>query len=326
MSEKIFISIISCKEHFIEQTVLSALNNAKNPENIYIGIFNTVIDNDPLFINIENVKVVNFYCKNPMGIGFSRKKATEICPEDTTYILQIDAHMLFENNWDESLIKNIKNIEIKTKNKKNIISSFLNNWIIDENKNITINEKIIFDIKNIEMDYFLSPINIKYRWNSNQTYPQTWGYELDSWKEDDFFEISSVSGNFVFSRKELFDQIKYDERGTWGSDEGIFAMRAWTRGYKIYTIKNKIAYHLNKDVMKDKLKSDWRNNAEGIVEDEEIENKKVLNFKIIKNIYTGKELGEFGSPNIKLLKEYEKFCDFNFSEYYKNLDEMGVII
>jgi len=312
--EKIFISIASCKEHFLEQTIHSALGNAKYPDRIYFGIFNTVINEKPFNCLLKNVYIKNLQCTQPPGLGFSRKEATKLCPPDADYILQIDAHMIFEKNWDESLIISIN--EIEKKYNKIIISLICPNWTIDENQNIIIHPFGIVDSKNVPKREAFFPPTIAY--NSafesiGHSYPQTWGH-FYKWQNESHIEVKSIAGCFVFARKKMFEEIEHDARCKWGADEGLFAMRAWTRGYKIFTINKSIAYHLNKDENYQKAKEDWRDH---IIYPETAF---FETFITIKNIFLGKEIGKYGALNIESLKEYEEFCNFDFNKFYDILD------
>lgn len=312
--EKIFISIASCRERFLEQTVLSAFHNAKNPENVYIGIFNVVIDDDPFKCALKNVKVENCFLNKPPGLGFSRKKAIDLCPADAEYILQIDAHMIFENNWDESLICAIKDIEKQYD--KSIITIISPNWQIGENNSVVVLPFGVVDPLNIKENKSFFPPIVAYNSieNSiNHSYPQTWGYASD-WSNNLFMETKSISGCLTFSRKKMFQEIEHDERCHWGADEGVFAMRAWTRGYKIFTIRKTIAYHLNKDKNYRKIEKDWRDHLNLL------DNPFNFTYHTIKNIFLGKETGKYAAPNIDSLKKYQEFCNFDFNKFYDILD------
>lgn len=322
---RIFVSIISCREKFLEQTVLSAINNSYDPERIVFGIFNTVIDEDFFSLNKNNIIVKNYSSDKLLGIGMSRKKSIEMCPENIDYILQIDSHMVFEKNWDKTLIEKINEIELN--HNKIIISSFLNSWYIGEDGEVILPELGKTDPNNVPSKLSNYAVHIGYADQEQESYPKTWGHTKE-WEGKTYLEVSSVSGNFVFSRAQTFKEIPHDERCSWGADEGVFAMRAWTRGYKIFTINNKIAYHLdkNKDTLS-KIKKDWRHYYEKRNQNVAGHNIKNANlgydndldrsYELIKKIFLGEEIGEFGAPSADMLEKYEKFCSFSFKEFYK---------
>lgn len=307
--EKIFISISTCKENFVEQTVKSAIANAQYPERIFIGVFNSVFeDSDIINIENKNVEVINFRTEELLGVGKSRKMATAMCPEDIDYFLQIDAHIIFENSWDTFLIDSVN--ELEKINNKIIISQNLPSWLPEENKKVKLMKQgIVVDPEDVPVGDLEEPWILMYRdINSNirQDYPETHAY-LGSWDYGNYAEIANVAGNFIFSRKKLFEEIQQDERCMWGADEGIFAMRAWTRGYKIFRTKRKIAHHLDKGLYKET--NGWRSQKVN----RENWNK---GYTIIKNILLGKELGYYGAPDPVSLERYEKFVNYSFKEFY----------
>jgi GT2 family glycosyltransferase len=321
--DKIFISIISCKEEFLKQTIDSAINNAKYPQNICIGVLNTTFDDSVYEDHRPNVIVNNLHVKSLPGVGISRMYAINMCPDDADFILQVDAHMIFVKNWDEEIIDSFKDLEKDYE--KLIISGMLFNWKKEKDKIYLLNIKSIedesFDPNNMPNNEYFSKTNpygpmvslgtIK---NSlDHGYPITYGYDID-WGNKKYLEIRGVTGPFVFARKKMFMEIQHDPKCVWAADEGIFSMRAWTRGYKIFAISKLILFHLDKGVTKSKI--DWRDEANENFQD--ITMAKSLGR--VRRFYLGNEFGYWGAPNKKLLKKYYKFIKFDFKKFYKELE------
>ncbi|MEY3907360.1 MAG: hypothetical protein RLZ52_427, partial [Pseudomonadota bacterium] len=311
--DKIFISIISCREPFLKQTIDSAINNAKNPENIYIGVLNTTFDGINYEDDRENVLINNLHVKSLPGIGVSRMYSINMCPQDIDFILQVDAHMIFVKNWDEEILNSFKKLEKKYD--KVIISGMLFNWKKENDKIYLGSMKSIenenFDFNNMpDNEYFFKtkPFGPMVKFGSiedslNHGYPITYGYEVN-WNDQDSLEICGVTGPFVFSRKKMFDDIQHDPKCVWAADEGVFSMRAWTRGYKIFAISKVILFHLDKGVTKSSI--DWRDKANKHFEDVSM----AKSLGRVKRMFLGDEFGYWGAPNEKLLKEYYEFIGF----------------
>jgi hypothetical protein len=106
MNEKIFISICAFNEIDLEQTVVSAINNATNPDRLFFGIFECSSDNK--FANFKNNNKNIYHLKatynSPFGVGLPRLNSSMLNNRECDFYLQVDAHMLFENNWDIDLI------------------------------------------------------------------------------------------------------------------------------------------------------------------------------------------------------------------------------
>jgi len=248
--------------------------------------------------------------------------ATSMCPLNFDFILQIDAHMIFEKDWDETLENEF--LKIENNKVKPIISFHTVPWTPGINGEVFINNLIV-DPYNVKKGSMYEAPVLKYKTLEEslfQEYPQTWG-ENQKWEEgEEYKESYSVSGNFMFARASLFKDIIHDPRCYWGADEGVFAMRAWTRGYKIFSLNKHIIYHLDKGPFKDipedinPIKKDWRS-----LMDTEFQSKHFNTYKIIEGILTGKELGYWGAPSQELLDKYADISGFNFKAYYDRIKE-----
>lgn len=320
--EKIFISVISCKERYLEETIKSALSNAEIRNRVQIGVVNTVLPDDKDFIfQDDNVIVKNIHASTILGVGFARKKAIDLCPSEIDYILQVDGHTIFAKNWDSILIDYIKRIEKDTKHDKIIISQYSDGFIVRKN-NMAFVPNLASDVDPfnllIEKGRYPYPVYLSIS-NLNRClqegYPASWGQIMD-WNNKNYLEIASINGAFVFSRKKMFEEIPHDKRCYWGADESVFGMRAWTRGYKIYTIKKFVFFHLSKFEFDEEGvdKNSWR------LEIDKIFDQWRITFNVIRDIFTGKEFGIFGALNKDKLIEYENFTNFNFKKFYQQID------
>ena len=320
-NQEILISIGSCDtSKDLKRTIESAFYNANNPKNLYFSIFWHPLFDDHLEIkNIENINIMKSDYKSTMQIGLSRFNATLIPSKNTQYFLQIDSHMIFEKNWDVDLISSYK--KLQKINKKIIISGYVPWWY--EKNNIiysgTTNKQIVninnfYEEKNINR---CSPMEI-----SLEDYPKAKGKEII--ENIDNIEHYLISGHFFFLEKNFIYELMPDPLMTHGPDEVLLGMRASTRNYKIFAIKNSICWHKNKN--NEDMKIDWRypNNRKDKYKNYLFETyTKNFCFARTKNILTGKEMGYWGAPSLKKLKEYEKMCNVNFKEFYKNKSYIG---
>ena len=107
--DSIFISIASCKELFLIQTIKSAMLNASNPDNIYFGICNMVVDDEDFLTDevfkLENINLIETKHISPLGTGIGRMLASLMHDKEHKYFLQVDAHTIFVKGWD-TILKN----------------------------------------------------------------------------------------------------------------------------------------------------------------------------------------------------------------------------
>jgi hypothetical protein len=59
-----------------------------------------------------------------LGVGVARMNAFSLY-DGQDFILQIDAHMIFNDNWDNVLIENYLQVRKDTKNDKIIFSQYI---------------------------------------------------------------------------------------------------------------------------------------------------------------------------------------------------------
>lgn len=311
--EKIFVAISAYNEPDLEQTIENCLENAKYPDRIYFGI--STLNNDGQKPNVKkykNASIVYLNYKNALGTTFGRLTATMLKTNEDFYF-QIDAHMLFDKDWDETVI-NYYNLINKTYEKP-IISSYVPWWSRAENGEIN----------------FYSPIN-----NSRQTplivMPEweiqakdsflriTGGY--DNLEESLYKEHHLVSAHFIFTKMSFIEEVSPDPYISLIGEEPTTALRAWTRGYRIFYINKAIAWHKNKwDGQRYKYDRVFYEPA--YEKEGRIKYFAEFNARIkVMAISLGKIIGYWGAPNIELLKKYEQESGINYNIYYDTLRRM----
>jgi hypothetical protein len=327
--DKIFISMVSYDEKYLYQTVGSAISNAKDPENIVVGIHN-IYPNDVSydFGKYQNqVRFLNTPYPNPMGSGYGRLSASLLCPKDCKYIFQVDAHMLFEKNWDEDILFRYK--EIKKDHSKVIITKYLMYWneidgeikIFDDGKYVTCDP---YNMPNTTLSTHV-PASLEYDSIDgcmNFMFPSMIGY-ADNWLESETYkEQVGVSGHFMFTESSAIKELLYDPLIPWASDEVIFSLRAHTRGYKVVTIREVIAWHMDKQFRQDpasgidfmKYSDEYKKKLA-----DEYDEFFYYGLRRIKDLVLGEEYGFWGAPNKESLARYQEFARFDFAGFYDAL-------
>jgi hypothetical protein len=315
MSSKILIAIISANEKDLKQTVLSAINNSDNPDNLSFVIFDSCLNGFPKtdFTDLKNVFYMNMEFSGTQGVGLARLIASSIIMPDTDYVLQLDSHMIFVDHWDTTILEYFNKLERIAD--KPIISSRAPVWTYDESGSIYYNNSI----SNVQKLVFRDLEDAAVR----DGYPTIEG--VDS-TEEEYVEHNLISAQFTFSKPDLYTEILHDPRIVWGGDEPIHSLRAWTRGYRMFSIKPVICFHYNKKLMggaygKDDP-DDWRNLKNN---DSRLFPFYIKRYndskKIMRDILLGDYIGYWGAPSIDKLKEFELACGIDFKKFYNILDK-----
>lgn len=301
MSNKIFISVASYRDPVLLNTINSAISNADKPELLYFGVVVQDIEKEiPDLSNFKNMNIVKMHPRDAMGAGYARNIAMTLF-NNQEYFLQIDSHTVFVKGWDSIAIDELNKAKSISNNNKIILSSYPPPFFIESNKNISI-------IKNdpIQVPY---PTKQKIKLNKRKE----WTAERIEFDNKNMLvpEISNtVLGGFIFSNSDLIKEVPYDPEISFFGEELCFAMRAWTRGWDIYSPSKVIVYHFYTRGGYNKI---WKDKNIRKISWKEIEDKSKQKQK---RVLTGIEQGIYGFGNVRSLQEYEDFVGINFKEHY----------
>ena len=340
IEDSIFIPIAACEERFIEQTVRSALANAKNPDNIYFGIFNNILnkehsllDNDFL-TNHNQIFYVELVTPAPMGTGFARMNASLLQFKNFDYMFQIDAHTFFSKEWDTKLInifKRIKHQEDIDENKLILSASSGFAWTYYEENP----EKVYAVVKDHNKIFEIDPLNLeknaeslintgmtslKFVYDGKQGenfektlrgFPIVYGDEYI--KDKEYKESGCIHGTFMFSKANLTREVMHDPEDHFHGDQTNYSIRLLSRGYRIFSPKYPTLAVLNKGFLDDAVLDqdyNWRkhrpNGAGAIYMTTKINNS-ITNFN---KIISGEYFGYWGTPDNESLNKVKEQINY----------------
>lgn len=158
------------------------------------------------------------------------------------------------------------------------------------------------------MSYF------RFIWSDAGGYPRKDGYDAPD-NGLNFFEHFNISSNYFFTIPKFIEDAMPDPLIMYAGEEVVAALRLWTRGYKMFTIKDLIVWHLNKNGIKNPLDRLYNPGDIDLVQHYQHKDRK--NIERIIKILTGEMLGYWGAPSKELLEEYERANNLNFTDFYK---------
>lgn len=297
----IFISIASYRDPELERTIRSAIDNAANPEQIYFGVVLQEMEKfQPDLSWVPNLSLITIHPKFARGAGFARAKAMELYNGED-YYLQIDSHTMFEKNWDILCIQQFKKAQEISNNKKIILSYFPPPFIVDNNRP----PRIIKDSKT-HLPY---PTKQK----PKLTKRNEWTAERVEFsdKKRAHPELSTtILAGFIFTSGDIVKEVPYDPEISFFGEEICFAVRAWTRGWDIYSPSVTILYHFYSREGYSKI---WKDRNIRKISWKELED---ISKERQKQILCGIEKGIFGLGTYRHIKLYEKMTGINFKKIY----------
>jgi len=304
----IFISIASYRDPELERTIRSALENAENPQDLHFGVMLQEFERfAPDLSWVPNLTLKTIHPKMARGAGYAR---AQIIPmySGQDYFLQIDSHTIFEKNWDKLCIDQHKKAQEISNNNKIVLSYFPPPFYVESNKEISI-------IKNskTQLPYATKQkpmLTKRGEWTaervklSNKNIPE---------------ESTTILAGFVFSTGELIQEVPYDPDISFFGEELCFAIRAWTRGWDIYSPCVTIAYHF---YTREGYSKVWKDRNLREISWKELE---AISKQKQKRVLCGIEGGIWGVGPTRTLTEYEKLTGLDFKKMYNASSDTIVV-
>jgi hypothetical protein len=344
----IFVQLASCEERFLELTVRSALAKAKYPQNIYFGIFNNILKQEHSLLNNDfitkndQIFYAELFTGVPMGVGFGRMNASLLQFKDFDYMLQVDAHTLFPNNWDDQVISIFNQIHEETKIEEDkIVLSGVPPiiWSYDENdlnKIVSPNPETntFFEIDPFDLEkHFEDSIKngltvpqIIYDGKQNEVlfenhigYPVTYGGAKR--EEGNYQEINCIFGSFMFSKANINREVLHDPEDIFNGDQTNYEIRLLSRGYKIFCPRYPSLASLNKylpegdDITHTTVPMDkdfhWRTCTDVTPSGAKYFTRKIKDDKdFFNDLISGRYIGYWGAPDLQSLEETKKIINY----------------
>ena len=295
---KIFVQIASYRDPELLPTIKSSLENAKNPENLVFGICRQYHPEDKFddlcdFENDKRFKIINVLYNEAKGVCWARNQVQQLY-NDEEYTLQIDSHMRFEKNWDETLIdmlNQLKNEGIK----KPLLTTYVPSYNPNNDPKGRVMDpwRMVFDKFSKEGVVLFLPEIIP-NWD-----------KLQSPVPSRFY-----SAHFCFTTGEFSKEVQHDPNFYFHGEEISIAVRAFTNGYEMFHPHKVVIWH---EYTRNGRTKHWDDQKDWYILDKKshILNKNLLGVDGLKNDYVE---NKYGLGTIKTLRDYEKYAGIFFEK------------
>lgn len=296
----IFVSCAAYRDKELTKTLHSLIDNADNPEDLYIGVLSQDGRHDhPDLSFVDNLRYEKIHYKHAKGAGYARKKVMELY-QGEDYFFQIDSHMRFAPHWDTEMLTMHTQTATEAGTEKVILSQFPAPYepYTDGTEGLVLGDKDYWDD--------VSWTTVVY------TYYGAWaGHRNVIEDKSKPHKSHTVLAAMIFAPGTFVEEIPYDERITFMGEELCIAIRAYTRGWEIYAPNKMLMWHYyNRTGPKVWSQIDdttrpykWK--------DLEWESKKVQ-----QRVLLGIEQGIYGIGDIDRYFEYQKMVDIDFASFY----------
>ena len=301
---KIFISIASYCDELLFFTINSCIEKAKEPQNI---VFAIVDQNEES--QIEKIKSLSFANQiryvyinklDSLGVSWARNIVFSLW-DNEEYLLQIDSHTLFEENWDENLIE--QHTQLLQLCKKPIISTYPHGFHFDENNKPTFTKpsgKYVLELRP-HPDTLLEEDNAVLRFKAHLR------------ETSKAINGCHIAAGFIFTSANFIEEVPYDPYLYFHGEEQSLSIRAYTRGWDIYHPTWIPIYHFYKKTGTNYENHHWHKS---------VESKRTMNYAYLKErskkrvnrlLYgDGIKDSIYGLGSSRSLQEYIEFSGIDY--------------
>jgi glycosyltransferase involved in cell wall biosynthesis len=293
----IFIQIASYRDPQLIPTIDDMLDNAKYPENLRIGICNQYHPDDE-FSNItkyrldDRFRIIDVLYSDSKGACWARNQIQQVYSGET-YTLQIDSHMRFEENWDETLIEMITQLQEKGFNKP-LLTGYVPSFNPNNDPEGRVREpwRMAFDRFIPEGAVFFLP----------ETIP--------NWKElTEPVPARFYSAHFAFTLGQFSVEVQHDPEFYFHGEEISIGVRAYTHGYDLFHPHKVVIWH---EYTREGRTKQWDDDKDWV-------NKNNLAHKKNRQLFgmddenVELDFGKYGFGTERTLREYEIYSGLLFS-------------
>lgn len=294
---KIFIQIASYRDPELIPTINSCLENAKYPENLVFGICNQYNPKDDFnigeFENDKRFKILNIPYSESKGVCWARNQVQQLYDEED-YTLQIDSHMRFEKDWDETLIgmiKQLQDIGIPKPLLTGYVSSYDPNN--DPEGRVRVPWQMAFDKFIPEGAVFFLP----------ETIP--------NWEDIDLpVPARFYSAHFCFTLGCFAKEVQHNPDFYFHGEEISITVRSFTHGYDLFHPHRVVLWH---EYTRNGRVKQWDDDKEWwkLNEKSHLLNRRL--FGMDGEHQEGHD-GKYGLGNLRTLRDYEKYAGLLFEK------------
>lgn len=295
---KIFVQIASYRDPQLVPTIKNMLENAKRPENLRIAIARQFHPEDKFddlteFESDDRFRILQIPHNESQGVCWARHLTQQLYKNEK-YTLQIDSHMRFSKDWDDTLIKMIKSLQ-KKGHKKPLITGYAPSFEPE--------------------DYPNSRINIPWKMNFDRFSPDGNVHFLPA-SIDNFKDLTEpiparfYSAHFAFTLGLFAKEVQHDPKYYFHGEEISIAVRSFTHGYDLFHPHVVVLWHY---YTRRGLKKHWDDHNDWSQNNSNSHNRNRKLLNVDGETYDPKEFGSFGLGNERTLDDYERYAGIKFS-------------
>jgi len=231
VTKLIYVQIAAYRDPELVPTLRDCFKHAKYPENLRFCVAWQHAQEDEWdtleeFRNHPQVKVIDIDHKNARGVCWARH-LLNLQYNDEEFMLQLDSHHRFSQDWDEQLFTMFKELQDKGYEKP-LLTAYLPSYNPKNDPDGRVTSPWV-----TTFDRFSPDGNVHFA-------PHT----LDDWRDrpDPIF-ARFVSGHFIFTFGKFCREVEYDSSYYFHGEEINLSVRAYLAGYDMFHPNKVIVWH-----------------------------------------------------------------------------------
>ncbi|WP_027389159.1 GlcNAc-transferase family protein [Chrysiogenes arsenatis] len=301
---KIFVSLAAYCDQFLPLTIQSAVEHAGYPERLVFGI----ADQHPerrsdLIGTLVAPKMFRYVHLNPIdsrGVSWARNIVFSLYGGEE-YILQVDSHTIFEQNWDVQLIE--LHTKLSAQLPKPIISTYPYGFEMEGNTptvKVRVSDKTVLVLRpHPESSLENDNATLRFRAEHVSSDHPLLGYHL--------------AGGFIFTSGDFVQEIPYDPYLYFHGEEQSLAVRAFTRGWDIVHPKRIPLYHLYKQPHTAHMAHHWHPEWEKQRNFSRIDLQNKARERVMELLFQRTLVGAYGLGSVRTLEEFAAHSGIDYA-------------
>ena len=312
----IFVSIASYRDPELLTTLRELFKNARNPQDITVGLCWQRDKSEELeeFECNPQVKVIDIPYQRAKGACWARYAIQQLY-DGEDYFMQLDSHHRFVTNWDEICINMMQDLQ-QAGYPKPLLTGYIPSYkpSNDPAERIHVPWRMVLDRFIPEGAVFFLPESI------------------DNFRELALPEPARFfSAHFVFTLGIWAKEVEYDPEYYFHGEEISLAARSFTWGYDLFHPHTLVAWH---EYTREGRTKCWDDDPIWPKRNDHCHARNRRLFSMDGEVYNPEEFGRFGFGPVRTLRQYEKYAGLEFStrrihhdnikKFIPSLDNMNV--
>ena len=295
---RIFVQIASYRDPQLVNTIEDMIKNSKFPKNLVIGLCRQYhpedgFDNVDKFRKDKRFRIIDVPYSESKGVCWARNQVQQKYSGEE-FTLQIDSHMRFAPDWDETLVGMIKQLQ-EEGHEKPLLTSYVSSFDPENDPAARIQEpwRMSFDRFIPEGSVFFLPETIPNWRNLTSPVPSRF-----------------YSAHFAFTLGQFSIEVQHNPNYYFHGEEISIAVRAFTWGYDLFHPHKVVIWH--EYTRKGRTKQ-WDDDKEWVKKNNvsHLTNRKL--FGMDGEIQEGHD-GPYGFGSIRTLQQYEEYAGLLFEK------------